>query len=252
MYSYAKCTYLKISWHVSTILVASQSSTLQDLTIAGSSGNAVWHGKVHWGPVILSLDTKVGALGEGSFGQVLLVRGKVRQPGPLVCSDEAVATWCLCSWPGTLRQDSQKEYVWISACFLWGRTPPSRRHQEHDPNVSTLRCVEDELWVDFFRTSHESIDRSVHQSVHHHPFTFHQHQSLQALKRVSRKHLEQVPGSLRVHACSMRFEMVSVPDLDLGSTVGLVHIQNFPHKLGRWFDQFDQFDLVLINFYQNV
>lgn len=104
MYSYAKCTYLKISWQVSTILVASQSSTLQDLTVAGSSGNAVWHGKVHWGPVILSLDTKVGALGEGSFGQVLLVRGKVRQPGPLnlrafkVCSDEAVATWCLCSW----------------------------------------------------------------------------------------------------------------------------------------------------------
>lgn len=55
-----------------------------------------------------------------------------------------------------------------------------------------------------------------------------------------------------MHACSMRFEMVSVPDLDLGSTVGLVHIPNFPHKLGRWFDQFDQFDLVLINFYQNV
>ena len=25
----------------------------------------------------------MGALGEGSFGQVLLVRGKVRQPGPL-------------------------------------------------------------------------------------------------------------------------------------------------------------------------
>lgn len=39
------------------------------------------------GPVLS--DTKVGGLGEGSFGQVLLVRGKVRP--------EAVAMiWCLC------------------------------------------------------------------------------------------------------------------------------------------------------------
>lgn len=114
-----KCTYLKISWQVSTILVASQSSTLQDLTIAGSSGNAVWHGKVHWGPVTLALDTKMGALGEGSFGQVLLVRSKVRQPGPLNLSaftsvHEAVATWCLFSWEHLAPYDRMRKNMFRS------------------------------------------------------------------------------------------------------------------------------------------
>lgn len=129
--------------------------------------------------------------------------------------------------PGTLRQDSQKEYVWISACFMWGchwcrptgfvggllkswrpqegydketnnqqpatgkkssrnanpvattSAPTTISHQHQRPTVRASSGARSKRiyssmyrrwtlgW--FLRTSHESMDRSVHQSVHHHP-----------------------------------------------------------------------------------